>query len=373
MQLKGKEESNNMVDRILAINPGATSTKIGYFENDKLQWKKELSYSYEKVSEYQKIMDQYEFRYQDIAQYLKTKNFSAASFDSVVGRGGLLPPVNAGAYLVNDAIMDCLKNRPVLEHASNLGASLAKGISKEFGTSECEAFIYDPVTVDQMEEVARISGLALIERKSIGHVLNMRAVCMKIAEDKLEKTYEESNFVVAHVGGGSSASAHKQGRMIDLISDDEGLFSAERTGGLPLKEVIPLCYNYSEKEMTDLTRKKGGLASYFGTNDARLIEEKAQKGDEKAKIVLEAMAYQIAKTIGELATVLYGKIDAVILTGGLAHSVHITELVKERTSFLAPVYIVPGEEELTALAKGARRVLIGQEKANIFQEPAYNN
>lgn len=361
-----------MTDHILAINPGATSTKIGYFEDDVLQWKHELTYSYEKVAEYQTIMEQYGFRYQDIADYLTTKNLSAGSLDAVVGRGGLLPPVDAGAYLVNDAIMDCLKNRPILEHASNLGASLAKGISEKFGTLECQAYIYDPVTVDQMEDVARISGLALIERKSIGHVLNMRAVCMKVAEDELKKPYEESNFVVAHVGGGSSASAHQKGRMIDLISDDEGLFSAERTGGLPLKEVIPLCYSYSRQEMTDLTRKKGGLVSYFGTNDARAIEKKAQQGDAKAKIVLEAMAYQIAKTIGELATVLYGKVDGIILTGGLAHSARITELVKERTSFLAPVYIVPGEEELTALAKGARRVLTGQEKANIFQELAYN-
>lgn len=361
-----------MVDCVLAINPGATSTKIGYFEDDVLKWKKELTYSYEQVSEYQNVMDQYAFRYQDIVDYLKTQNMTPASLDSVVGRGGLLPPVNAGAYLVDEAIMDCLKNRPVLEHASNLGASLAKGIAEEFGTSTCAAYIYDPVTVDQMEDVARVSGLAMIERKSIGHVLNMRAVCMKIAEEKLGKPYEESNFVVAHVGGGSSASAHQQGRLIDLISDDEGLFSAERTGGLSLKEVVPLCYEYTQKEMSDLIRKKGGLVSYFGTNDARVVEDMVQKGDEKAKLVLEAMAYQIAKTIGELATVLYGKVDAVILTGGLAHSARITELVKKRTSFIAPIYIVPGEEELTALAKGARRVLTGQEKANIFQERAYS-
>lgn len=354
--------------RILAINPGATSTKIGYFEDDVLQWKKELTYSMEKISKYKTILDQYDFRYSDITNYLKSMNLSANSLDSVVGRGGLLPPVNAGAYIVNDAIMDCLKNRPILEHASNLGASLAKGISEEFGTPECEAYIYDPVTVDQMDDIARISGLASIERKSIGHVLNMRAVCMLIAEKELHKPYEKSNFVVAHVGGGSSASAHQQGRMIDLISDDEGQFSAERTGGLPLKEIIPMCYEYSKKEMSDMTRKNGGLVSYFGTNDARIIEEKAEKGDPKAKLVLEAMAYQIAKTLGELSTVLYGEVDAIILTGGLAYSERIANLVKERTSFIAPVYIVPGEEELSALAKGARRVLTKEEKANVFQE-----
>lgn len=357
-----------MVTRILAINPGATSTKLGYFEDDHLQWKKELTYSFEKISEYKTILDQYDFRYLDITDYLKSKHLSVDSLDSVVGRGGLLPPVNAGAYLVNEAIMDCLKNRPILEHASNLGASLANGIAEKFGTQDCEAYIYDPVTVDQMEDVARISGSASIERKSIGHVLNMRAVCMKIAENDLKKPYEKSNFVVAHVGGGSSASAHQQGRMIDLISDDEGLFSAERTGGLPLKEIIPMCYERTKKEMTDMTRKKGGLVSYFGTNDARIVEEKAENGDKKAKIVLDAMAYQIAKTIGELSTVLYGKVDGIILTGGIAHSHYITDLVKKRTSFIAPIFIVPGEEELTALAKGARRVLLNQEEVNIFSE-----
>lgn len=357
-----------MVTRILAINPGATSTKLGYFEDDHLQWKKELTYSFEKISEYKTILDQYDFRYLDITDYLKSKHLSVDSLDSVVGRGGLLPPVNAGAYLVNEAIMDCLKNRPILEHASNLGASLANGIAEKFGTQDCEAYIYDSVTVDQMEDVARISGSASIERKSIGHVLNMRAVCMKIAENDLKKPYEKSNFVVAHVGGGSSASAHQQGRMIDLISDDEGLFSAERTGGLPLKEIIPMCYERTKKEMTDMTRKKGGLVSYFGTNDARIVEEKAENGDKKAKIVLDAMAYQIAKTIGELSTVLYGKVDGIILTGGIAHSHYITDLVKKRTSFIAPIFIVPGEEELTALAKGARRVLLNQEEVNIFSE-----
>lgn len=357
-----------METRILAINPGATSTKIGYFEDDVLQWKQELMYSFEKISKYKTILNQYDFRYLDIANYLKSKNLTSASLDSVVGRGGLLPPVNAGAYLVNDEILDCLKYRPVLEHASNLGASLAKGISEEFGTAECKPYIYDPVTVDQMEDVARISGSVSIERKSIGHVLNMRAVCMVIAERNLNKPYDKSNFIVAHVGGGSSASAHKQGRMIDLISDDEGLFSAERTGGLPLKEIIPMCYNHTEKEMTDMTRKKGGLVSYFGTNDARIIENKAEKGDKKAEIVMEAMSYQIAKTIGELSTVLCGDVDAIIFTGGLAHSKRIVKSVKKRTSFIAPVFIVPGEEELTALAKGARRVLTDQEKTNVFYE-----
>lgn len=356
------------MDRVLVVNPGATSTKIGYFEDDVLKIEKEFTYTLEDIAPFDRVIDQYDFRLKDITNWLRENNFKVASFDAVVGRGGLLPPVNAGAYLVNDEIIDVLANRPVLEHASNLGAPLARGLAKDFGTDLCEAFIYDPVTVDQMEDLARISGIAEIERKSIGHVLNMRAVSMKIAEEELNKPYEDLNLIVAHIGGGTSASVHRRGRMIDLISDDESLFSAERSGGLPIKEIIPMCYERSEKEMRDLTRRKGGLVSYFGTNDARIVEEMANKGDERAQLVLEAMAYQIAKTIGELATVVYGDVDGIILTGGIAYSELITSLVKERTAFIAPVYIVAGEAELLALAKGARRVLRKEEEAQVFKE-----
>lgn len=356
------------MDRVLAVNPGATSTKIGYFEDDILTLEKEFTYSLEDLADYESVIDQFDLRLKDISTWLAENNFTKGSFDAVVGRGGLLPPVNAGAYLVTDEIIDVLTHRPVLEHASNLGAPLAKGISEDFGTDDCEAYIYDPVTVDQMDDIARVSGVAEIERKSIGHVLNMRAVSMKIAEEELKKPYEEVNLVVAHIGGGTSASIHKKGRIVDLISDDEGLFSAERSGGLPIKEIIPMCYQRSEKEMKDLTRRRGGLVSYFGTNDARIVEERALKGDKKAKLVLEAMAYQIAKTIGELATVVHGEVDGIILTGGIAYSEFITSLVKERTTFIAPVYIVPGEEELLALAKGARRVLRKEEVAQTFKE-----
>lgn len=355
-----------MTDRILAINPGATSTKIGYFEDDQLKLKYEKTYSYDEISQYRTIMDQYELRLKDILNYLHDQNFTQNSLDSVVGRGGLLPPVEAGAYIVDEKIIATLKNNPVLEHASNLGASLAKGVAEKYGVPDCPAYIYDPVTVDQLDDVARISGLAQIERKSIGHVLNMRAVSMKIAEEKLNKPYQECNIIVAHIGGGSSASVHTKGRIVDLISDDEALFSTERTGGLPLKELIPLCYQYSEAEVVDLVRKKGGLVSYFGTNDARIIEQKATTGDQRASLVLEAMAYQIAKTIGSFATVVNGNVDAVIMTGGIAHSDYICDKVKERVSFLAPFYRVPGEEELAALAKGARRVLRGEEAANKY-------
>ena len=358
-----------MTDRILAINPGATSTKIGYFENDELKFKKEITYSLEDVSKYSTILEQADFRYEDILNALEEEGVTAESFEAVVGRGGCLPPVQAGAYIVNDAMLTCLRDYPVLEHASNLGAGLAQRIAERFGVKDCPSYIYDPITVDQMTDVARISGIALFERKSIAHMLNMRAVAIKIANEELHKPYEDCTFIVAHIGGGSTVSVHEKGRITDVVADDEGLFSTERAGGLPLKDVIPLCYEHTQKEVNDMLRKNGGLISYFGTNDARVVEKKAKDGDQKAKTVLEAMAYQIAKGIGQLATVACGNVDGIILTGGLAHSDYITDMVKERVAFIAPVYRVPGEEELLALAQGARRVLNDKEEYHVFEEP----
>lgn len=358
-----------MVERILAINPGATSTKIGYFENDELVFKDELNYTVEELAKEGSIQEQYDLRFKDIVDILKKNKLAEESLDTVVGRGGLLPPVDAGAYIVNDEILDFLKNNPVLEHASNLGASLAKGIAEIFGVTNCPSYIYDPITVDQLDDVARISGLESVERKSVAHVLNMRAVCMKIAEEELDKTYEESKLIVAHIGGGSSASVHRDGRMVDIVMDDEGFFSPERVGGLPLKDIIPLCYEYSQEEIMNLTRKNGGLISYFGTNDTREVEAMAHAGNEKAKIVLKALAYQIAKGIGQLSVVLSGEVDGIILTGGLANSRYITGMIQKRVEFIAPVYLVPGEAELLALAKGARRVLREEEDANVFYSP----
>lgn len=355
-----------MVERIVAINPGATSTKLGYFENDQLIFKDEINYSVEDLANLASIQEQYDDRFKDIVESLRENGLIENSLDAVVGRGGLLPPVDAGAYLVNNEILDFLANEAILEHPSNLGASLAKGVAEQFGVENCPSYIYDPITVDQLDDVARISGLASVERKSIAHVLNMRAVAMKIAEEKLDKSYEESKVIVAHIGGGSTASVHRNGRMVDIIADDEGFFSPERSGSLPLKEIISLCYQYSEEEVVNLTRKNGGLVSYFGTTDARKVEEMAHSGDKKAQTVLKALAYQVAKGIGQLSVVLSGDVDAIILTGGLANSKYITSMIQKRVEFIAPVYLVPGEEELLALAKGARRVLKNEEEAHVF-------
>ncbi|WP_163972073.1 butyrate kinase [Oceanobacillus halotolerans] len=354
-----------MGSNILAINPGATSTKIGLFKDEEIVFKESITYSLAELKDYANINDQYELRLGSILETLKKHNVDTKVLDAVVGRGGLLPPVKSGAYEVNQDMLDCLKYSPVLEHASNLGAPLAKGIT-EMAKDGCRAFIYDPVTVDEFTDIARISGLNGLERKSIGHALNMRSVAIKVAKE-MGDSYYNKNFVVAHLGGGSTVSAHQKGRMIDLISDDEGPLSTERTGGLPIKEVINLCYEKSKEEMYALYRKKGGLISYLNTNDAIEIEERIDNGDQKAELILQALAYQSSKAIGELAAVLKGDIDGVIITGGLAHSNRITEWIESHVGFLAPVVIVPGENELEALAMGAKRVITNEEKANIFE------
>ena len=337
--------------KIFVINPGATSTKVAYYENTTEIFSYEITYSLEQLKPFNNIFDQLSLRLTDIESLIKEK-IPNHKFDAVVGRGGLLPPVDAGAILVDENLIDCLKNRPLLEHASNLGASLARSVAEKFGVESAPSFIYDPVTVDQMNDVARISGSSLIDRKSVGHALNMRAVAHDVA-NKLNIPYESGNFIVVHVGGGSSASAHENGRMVDVISDDEVMFSSERTGGIPLKQYINLCYEKTKSEVTE---------------DARKIHELMDNGDEKAKLVLEAMAYQISKAIGELATVLKGQVNAIILTGGIARSNFISDKVRERVEFIAPLFIIPGEKEMQALASGALRVLNNEEKYNIFEK-----
>ncbi|WML44697.1 butyrate kinase [Neobacillus sp. PS3-40] len=354
-----------MTYTILAINPGATSTKIGLFKDEEMIFKEDISYSLDDLKKYKNSNEQYEIRLDSVLSTLKKYDVDMKIIDAVVGRGGLLPPVKAGAYEVNKGILDCLKYQPVVDHASNLGAPLAQGIS-DIAKKGCRAFIYDPVTVDQFTDIARISGLNGLERKSIGHILNMRAVAMKVAKE-MNASYYEKNFIVAHLGGGSTISAHQKGQIIDLISDDEGPFSTERTGGLAIKDVIHLCYQNSEDEMFAKYRKKGGLISYLGTNDVRKIEGKIDSGDKEAELILEALAYQSSKGIGEMAAVLKGKVDCIIITGGLAYSKRITEWIKSYIEFLAPVILVPGENELEALAMGAKRIISGEENANVFE------
>ena len=350
--------------RILAINPGATSTKIGLFDEADLVLKDEINYSLEELAPFAKIADQFGMRRQGIRDTLQRNGIDLASINAVVGRGGLLPPVKGGAYEVNADILECLRERPLVEHAANMGAALAQDIAQD-GAAACRAFIYDPITVDQFPDIARVSGLKDMDRASVGHILNMRAVAIEVAQ-QLGKPYNESNFVVAHIGGGTSVSAHSQGRIIDLISDDEGPFSTERSGSLPLKQVIKWCYERSKNEMMAHYRYRGGLISYLGTNNVVDIQNRIAAGDEYAELILKAMAYQLAKAIGSCAAVLSGKVDRVILTGGVARSEILTDWITEYVQFIAPVARVPGENELQALAMGGLRVLRGEEKANSF-------
>lgn len=350
---------------ILVINPGSTSTKIAYYVDKEEQLSENVHHETKELSKFTTIADQYDYRLALIESFLKDKNIDISNIDAAVGRGGSLPPVEAGAFLVNDDMIDWLVNKTDVHHASNLGAMLAKGF-KEKSHSECIAMIYDPITVDQYHDLSRVSGLKGVQRRSIGHMLNMRAIGMKMSQDK-GLNYEKDNIIVAHLGSGSTISAHYQGRMIDLSLDDEGPFSVERTGSLSLKEFIPFCYKMSQDEIVAWTRKKGGMISYLGTNSGIEVEERIEAGDKEASLIFEAMAYQVAKGIGELATVLKGDVQGIAITGGLAYSERLTDWIKERVSFIAPVHMYPGEFEMEALRNGALRVLNGEESPNEFQ------
>ncbi|MTK11649.1 MAG: butyrate kinase [Clostridiaceae bacterium] len=348
--------------KILAINPGSTSTKIALYEETKELFKKNIEHSNEELAKYKNITEQYEMRYEAIMKSLKEMNFDVKELSAVVGRGGLLPPVKSGAYRVNDSMVDRLANRPLVEHASNLGAIISNEIAKSLNIP---AFIYDSVAVDELEDIARITGMADVKRDSFSHALNMRAVAIKVAK-KLDKAYDDCNLIVAHLGGGISISVHNKGKMVDIVSDDEGPFSPERAGRIACKRLMQMCYSTDKNVMKKKMRGEGGLVSNLGTNSALEVEKKIENGDESAKLVYEAMAYQIAKGIGELATVVDGEVDAVIITGGIAYSKMMTGWIKKRVQFIAPVEIVPGENELEALAFGALRVLKGEEKAHEY-------
>lgn len=351
---------------ILAINPGSTSTKLALYENDKEIFCNTLEHSAEEIEKYDKIQDQFEMRKNLVISSLLENGYDIKSLSAVVGRGGMVPKVKSGAYKVNETMVNRLKFNPVIEHASNLGALIAYEIANEVNIS---AYIYDSVRVDELKDVARISGMPEISRTSTSHALNSRAMAMKVAKMNGKK-YSDMNFVVAHLGGGISVSVHEKGRMVDILADDEGPFSPERAGRVPCKELIDLCYSgeFDKKTMNKKLRGNGGLKAYLNTVDVREVEEMIERNDEKAKLVLEAMAYQVAKGIGDLSTVVEGKVDAIVLTGGIAYSKRITALIKKRVEFIAPVEIMPGENEMESLAMGIQRVLKGEEEASEYSE-----
>lgn len=351
--------------KILAINPGSTSTKIALYDNENEVFTETLEHPIDKIEKYDKTIDQFEMRKDLIISFLKENGYNIDNLSAVVGRGGMLPTVKSGAYIVNETMLDVLSNRPVMEHASNLGAPIAYEIAKIAGV---KAYIYDSVRTDELKDIARISGMPDIPRTSTCHVLNTRATAIKVAK-KYGKKYQDMNFVIAHLGGGISLNVHEKGRIVDIISDDEGPFSPERAGRVPCRELIDLCFSgkYDKKTMQRKLRGNGGLKAYLNTVDAREVEKMIKNGDEKAKIIYESMAYQVAKGIGELATVIDGKVDVIILTGGIAYSDMMVSWIKKRVEFIAPVEIVPGENEMESLAYGTLRVLKGEEAAREYE------
>ncbi len=358
---------------VLVINPGSTSTKIAVYNGTTQLAQENLNHDTHKLDEFEKITDQYDYRKEMIVKWMVEHDFQTNRLRAVVGRGGLLRPMPSGAYKVTEPMVKDLIVGIQGEHASNLGGMIADAIAKE---ENIDAYIVDPVAVDEFEPLARISGLPQIQRKSLVHALNIKAIAHRVADEKNVKL-ESLNLVVAHLGGGISIVPMKHGKIIDANNANEmGPFSPERTGGLPVGDIAKMCFSgdYTPNELKKKMRGKGGLTAYLGTNDGREVVKRIEQGDEKAKLVFDAMAYQISKEIGAMATVIEGKVDAIVLTGGVAYSKYLTDFVTEHVSFIAPVIIKAGEDEMEALNLGVLRVLNGEEQAKIYEnEVTFND
>lgn len=350
--------------KILAINPGSTSTKIGVFEDDKRVFETSIPFAEEERKRYKKIIDQLDARFELISRTLSEAGISPADFSAISARGGLLAPVPSGTFLVDEVMEEYLRSAPRGEHASNLGALLALRFADAAG---CQAFIVDPVSVDELTDVARVTGAPEIKRTSLVHALNQRAVARKVANE-MGRRYEDSRFVVAHLGTGVTIGAHAEGRIIDVIgAKADGPFSPERAGALPADGLIELCFSgkYTKTELEYKLLSHWGFVAHLGTRDLREILEMAGQ-DEHARLIYNAFVYQIAKGIGELSTVLDGELDAIILTGGMAYSEKLRADIIKKIAFIARIETVPGEDELLALALGALRVLNGEEQARKY-------
>lgn len=349
---------------ILVINPGSTSTKIAVFKNKNKILEESIKHSEIDLSTYQRVADQFEFRRDIVKQVLWEQKIDLNELQAIAARGGLLKPMPGGTYLVTEAMCEELLNA-ANEHASNLGALIGYNLAKELGIP---AYIVDPVVVDEMTPLAKLSGLKGYDRRSIWHPLNQKAVARKLAS-LLGKEYQEINCIIAHLGGGVTVGAHQNGKTVDVNNGlmGEGPYSPERTGGLPNEVLLKMVFEEgkSRSEIEKSLVGQGGCVSYLNTNDARVAEQMAET-DGKARLIYEGMAYQISKEIASLAAVFHGQVDAIALTGGMAYSRMLTSWIKERVSFIAPVYLFPGEEEMEALCDGVERVLAGKEEARIY-------
>lgn len=350
--------------QILVINPGATSTKLAVFEDTKEIWKNNVEHSVQELAPFEHVNQQTDYRLGVIMGELARAGFRCEAFDAVVGRGGLLRHIPSGTYRVNQRAVDDMNDPPMGEHASNLGVLICDRLTRQYGMP---SYFVDPVSVDELEPVARISGHAAFERQSYFHALNQKSVARRAAA-QLGKSYEESNLIVVHMGGGVSVAAHKGGKTIDVYNvKDEGAFSMDRGGSLPVTEVIDYCFTGKTKaQVKQELGTQAGMVSYLGTRDLREVERRIESGDARAALLFDALAYQLSKDIGSMAAVLCGRVDGICLTGGMAFSKRLCAAIEQRVGFLAPVLNFAGEEEMAALAEGAYRVLTGQQEAKEY-------
>lgn len=356
---------------ILAINPGSTSTKLSIFENTKEIVAETIYHQESELQIYNSSLEQFEYRFNLVKNFIYKSKHEIEDFSAFVGRGGVLPPLPGGTYLVNEEMIYDLYNNTQADHPSNLGGIIAYELTRKVKSCKIPlALVVDPVSVDEFEPVAYISGIPEIKRKCLSHSLNMKAVVREACQD-LKIDYDLSRFVVAHLGSGISISPMVGGRIIDVNNANEGgPFSCDRAGALPTVSLVNLCYSgkYSKDELIKKLTTQGGLFAHLGTKDLKEVEERICEGDEKAKLIYDAMVYQISKEIGAMATVINGKFDGILITGGMSRSDLLVNKIKEKISFLGKVYVYPGEEEMKALALGAYRVLKGEEKIIVYGE-----
>lgn len=352
--------------KVLAINPGSTSTKVALYDEERPLLDLTLRHSTEEISRFADVIDQLDWRRGLILSALREQSFNLKELSAVIGRGGLIRPIPAGVYEVNSRMRYDLRNAQ-MKHACNLGGLLAAQIAHMAGV---KAYIADPPVVDEMDDVARISGMPMCPRKPIFHALNQKAIA-RLHCDRVGWTYEESNLIVAHMGGGISVAAHKQGRIVDVNNalDGDGPFAPDRAGSIPSSELIKVCFSgqYTKEELLKFISSKGGLVAYLGTNSVIQVMERIEEGDQRAKKVLESMCYNVSKQIGAMAGALSGKVGAILLTGGIAYNAPIVEYIREHCGFIAPVEVYPGENELEALVMNALVVLRGTITPKVYK------
>jgi butyrate kinase len=353
---------------ILVINPGSTSIKLSFFRNEQEIIADTITHTMEEIQQFDHIVDQIDFRKSIIDEFIEENSIELSTLDAVVGRGGLIHPISGGVFDVNQEMLDDLRAAKYGEHASNLGAFLAKKVAASAG---CPAYIADPVVVDEMDAIAKLSGIPEVERLSKFHALNQKSSARTIAA-RQGKEYEEANFIVAHLGGGITVGAHRRGRVVDVNNglDGDGPFTPERAGTVPAGQLVTLVLSdtYSEQEIRKKLTGQGGLVAYCGTNSLKEILHRIKNGDGQARLVFDAMAYQISKEIAQHGATLKGDIDAIILTGGMAYSSELVSAIRERVSFLAPVEVLPGEREMYALAMNVLEVFQGKQTVHTYTQ-----